>query len=101
MLVPLEVAILLLVLSATLVWDALRREGSAPKRAALVVSALGAMMIAISGRFPLPPGTTGFSPFVTAGAVIVVVGFVVAGLVTVGDVVRRRRSRGRAAERRE
>jgi hypothetical protein len=97
MLVPLEIAILLLVLSATLVWDALRREESPAKRAAMVLSALGAMMMAIAGRFPLPPGVRGFSPFVTAGALIIVAGFAFSALFTLAGVVRtRRRRRGSA-----
>ena len=97
MLVPLEIAILLLALSVTLVWDALRREESGAKRAAMVLSAIGAMMIAIAGRFPLPPGVRGFSPFVTTGAVIVVAGFALSGLFTVVAAVRKHRLRGRSA----
>jgi hypothetical protein len=101
MLVPLEIAILLLALSVSLVWDALRREESSAKRAAMVLSAIGVMMIAIAGRFPLPPGVRGFSPFVTTGAMIVVAGFVFSGLFTLVAVVRKRRLRGGPTRRAE
>lgn len=101
MLVPLEIAILLLALSLSLVWDALRREESGAKRAAMVLSAIGTIMIAVAGRFPLPSGVSGFSPFVTSGAVIVVAGFAVSGFLTLVALVRKRRLVGRPAERPE
>jgi hypothetical protein len=99
MLVPLEVALLLGALSVGLVWDALGREGSAARRAAMVLSAIGAMMMAIAGRFPLPPGVTGFSPFVIAGALIIVAGMVISIVIGLVEFFQRRRlggSTGRA-----
>jgi hypothetical protein len=90
MLLPLEVAILLAALSVWLVWDTLRREDSAPKRGAMALSAIGAMMMAIAGRFPVTPGVTGFSPFVTAGALIAVSGMVISIAITAVAFLRRR-----------
>jgi hypothetical protein len=93
MLVPLEIAILFAATSVWLVWDALRREESAPRRAAMTLSAIGAMMVAIAGRFPLAPGVTGFSPFVTAGALVIVAGMVMSIIVGVVAFLGRRRLR--------
>ena len=68
---PLEIAIVLAALSVSVMRDALRYEESAPKRAAMGLTALGGMMMAIGGRLPPSPGDTGLSPFVTAGSIIV------------------------------
>jgi hypothetical protein len=59
------------------------------------------MMMAIAGRFPPLPGVRGFAPLVTVGAMIVVVGLVLSGLVTLVAVVRKRRHGGRPAGRAE
>jgi multisubunit Na+/H+ antiporter MnhB subunit len=68
---PLEIVIVLAALSVSVMRDALRREESAPKRAAMGLTAVGGIMMAIAGRMPPSPGETGLSPFVTAGAMIV------------------------------
>jgi hypothetical protein len=98
---PVEIAILCFVLSFSLVWDALYREASPPKRTAMALAAIGGLMIAIGGRFPPGVGETGLSPFVTAGAVVVVAGLLVSSLLDLMEIFRKRRLRERSASRGE
>ena len=93
MLVPLEIALLFAATGVWLVRDALHGEESAPKRAAMTLSAVGAMMVAVGGRLPVPSAGAGFSFFVTAGALVVVAGMVTSILLTVAAFARQRRVR--------
>jgi multisubunit Na+/H+ antiporter MnhB subunit len=95
MLVPLEIAVGLVVVAIALVWSAMRSEPSALRRATSVSAAIGAIMIAIAGRFPPLPGDRGFSPFVMAGVVVVVTSIVVSALATLIGLVRKKRPDGR------
>jgi hypothetical protein len=59
-----------------------------------VSAALGALMIAIAGRFPPVPGQRGFSPFVTVG-VVVVASIAVSAMATLLRLFRNKRADGR------
>ena len=94
MVVPLEIALGLVVIAIGLVWTAMRSERSALRRALSVSTAIGALMVAIAGRFPPLPGETGFSPFVMAGVAVVAASILVGALATLIGFIRKPRHNG-------
>src|SRR5918999_1446329 len=95
MMLPFEIAVGLVAVAVALVWSAMPSEPSPLRRASLVVMAIGALMIAIAGRFPPLPGQRGFSPFVNVGVVVVVASIEVSAAATVLRLFRKTRSNGR------
>jgi hypothetical protein len=96
---PLEIAIVLAVLSISLMRDAVRYEESAPRRAAMGLTALGGMVMAIAGRMPPLPGEKGFSPFVTVGGLMVTGGLIASMGLSLGSLIERLISRRRPSDR--
>jgi hypothetical protein len=91
MLVPLEIAAGMVIVAISLVWSAMRSERSALGRAASVSIAIGALMVAIAGRFPPTPGEAGLSPLVTAGVVVVTASIFVHAVATVVRLIKKAR----------
>ena len=87
--VPLEIAILLAAGSISLIWYAVRFERSAVQRGAAAVSAIGAMLMAVTGRFPTLPEQTGFSPLVTAGSWVLIAGLGISVIATIASIIRK------------
>jgi hypothetical protein len=90
---PLELAILFLVLAIWMAWDAMSREDSPSIRVAMVLSAIGSLMMAIAGRFPVSASETGWSPAVTVGAYVTVIGIISTIVLNLAVSVQRRRSK--------
>jgi len=94
--IPVEIFLLLLLLSAGLLWGALRLDGGGAERLGFVLVSIACLTIAISGRFRPPPGVSGYSPFVAVGTWIMLAGVAVAAIGELKAFVHRRRTARRS-----
>jgi hypothetical protein len=97
--IPLEIAIVLGALSISLMRDAVRYENSPPQRAAMGLTALGGMVMAIAGRMPPLPDETGFSLLVTIGGFMVTGGLIGSIGLSIASLIDRLLARRRSADR--
>jgi hypothetical protein len=80
MLIPLEIAVLLLGASAAMLWTAVRLEQSGLARVGFALTAVGCLTMAVSGRAPPLPGMVGYSTFVGVGVWMVIAGIALAAI---------------------
>ncbi len=95
MVIPLELFVLLLLISAGLLWGVLRFDVGCTERVGFVLVSIACLTIGISGRFPPPSGARAYSPFVAMGGWIMLAGVALAVLGEVRTFVRRRQVRHR------
>jgi len=69
-----EVSLLFGALAIAMIRDAMRRDTSGPDRVGMVIAGLGAIMMAIGGRFPPLPGDVDPSATVMAGIWVMIGG---------------------------
>lgn len=93
MLIPLEIAVLLLGASVALLWSAVRLEESGSARVGFALTAVGCLTMAVSGRAPPLPGAVGYSTFVGVGVWMVIAGIALAAIGELATWARERRRR--------